>query len=383
MDLVHRSDLRTLMRPYPGPCVSIFLPTHRAGEEVRQDPIRFGNLLRDAEGRLLEMGLRRPEAGEFLAPAEALLKDPFFWRHQGDGLAVFLGAGIHRRFRLPIEVQELVVVSDRFHVRPLLSLLTGDCRYYLLALSQNEIRLLQGTRHRVDEVDLEDVPDGLAGALKLDDGERQLQFHTRTPSSGGRRPAIFHGHGAEDDAKDRILRYFRQIDAGLRDVLSQETAPLVLAGVEYLFPIYREANTYAHLLGEGVAGNPEELRPEELHRRAWPVVEPHFRAERESSSSRYRQLAGTGRTAADPLQIVEAAIHGRVEVLFVAAGEHVWGTIDPETAEVRMREGEPEAGDEDLLDLSAIHTFLNGGAVYAPAADDLPEIPPAAAILRY
>jgi hypothetical protein len=30
----------------------------------------------------------------------------------------------------------------------------------------------------------------------------------------------------------------------------------VLAGVEYLLPIYREANTYPHLLAEGIHGNP-------------------------------------------------------------------------------------------------------------------------------
>jgi len=42
-------------------------------------------------------------------------------------------------------------------------------------------------------------------------------------------------------------------------------APLVLAGVEYLFPIYQEANTYPDLVEEGITGNPENLKPEELH----------------------------------------------------------------------------------------------------------------------
>jgi hypothetical protein len=39
--------------------------------------------------------------------------------------------------------------SDRFHLKPLLPLLTGDGRFYILALSQNQVRLLQGTRYSV------------------------------------------------------------------------------------------------------------------------------------------------------------------------------------------------------------------------------------------
>lgn len=38
--------------------------------------------------------------------------------------------------------------------------------------------------------------------------------------------------------------------------------PLVLAGVEYLLPIYRRANTYPYLLDGGVTGNPEGRRPD-------------------------------------------------------------------------------------------------------------------------
>jgi len=70
-------------------CVSLFMPTHRAGRETEQDPIRFKNLLREAEERLMGKGLRSPEVQEIVKRPQLLLQDQGFWQRQSDGLAVF------------------------------------------------------------------------------------------------------------------------------------------------------------------------------------------------------------------------------------------------------------------------------------------------------
>lgn len=97
------------------------------------------------------------------------------------------------------------------------------------------------------------------------------------------------------------------MDAGIRILLRGQRAPLVLAGVEYLFPIYREASGYPGLVDEGIAGNPEPLSPATLHRQAWSLLEPRFARAEEEAAARYRQLAGTGRTSMDVALIVPAA----------------------------------------------------------------------------
>ncbi|MEH1900069.1 MAG: hypothetical protein V7L04_01270 [Nostoc sp.] len=38
------------------------MPTHPAGPEVRQDPIRFKNLIKEAETRLIDAGLEQKDA---------------------------------------------------------------------------------------------------------------------------------------------------------------------------------------------------------------------------------------------------------------------------------------------------------------------------------
>jgi hypothetical protein len=158
MDIVTIDDLKPLMEPQDGWCISLFMPTHRGGPDVQQDPIRLRNLLRDAEDQLLAQELRQPDVDALLAPARRLLDEPGFWHEQSDGLAVFVGASSFHHFSVPLDLSELVIVGEAFYLKPLLPLLTGDGRFYVLALSQNAVRLLQGTRHSVELIDLPGVP---------------------------------------------------------------------------------------------------------------------------------------------------------------------------------------------------------------------------------
>lgn len=385
MDLLSRADVKALGEKRTGLRVSLYMPTHRAGPEIQQDPIRLKNLIREALERLLARGLGSPGARELLGPAEKLVEDGLFWRYQSDGLAIFLSAERHRHYRLPLRFEELVVVAEHFHIKPLLPLLSGDGQFYVLAISQNEVRLLHGTRYSVDRVDLEGVPTSLAEALRFDDPESRLQFHTATPAPGGRgdRPAMFHGYGVgSNDAKTGLLRFFHKVDAGLGELLRDEQAPLVLAGVEYLFPIYHEANTYAYLVDEGIAGNPEEIGAEELHRQAWAIVQPHFLLAQEEAAARYRRLVPTGQASGEWKTIVPAAYRGRVDTLFVALDVQRWGTFDPDSGAIRLHE-KPGPGASDLLDFAAVQTLQNGGTVFALDQDQMPGGEPLAAVFRY
>ncbi|MBE0429876.1 MAG: hypothetical protein IBX61_08390 [Thermoleophilia bacterium] len=382
MDMITMAELTALSVRNPGWCVSLYMTAHPRGRESEQDPLRFKNLLGEAEERLLAEGLRSPDVREMLKPARSLLQDSGFWRRQSEGLAAFFTPERFYLYRLPIPFEDLVVVSEVFHLKPLLLFFAGDGHFFILALSQKQVRLLEGTRYTVDGIDLKNMPRSLADALKYEDFEKQLQFHTGTSGGRGKRAAVFHGHDIGDEDKDRILRWFHRIDGEISGLLKGERSPLVLAGVEYLFPLYKAANSYPALLDEGVRGNPDELKPEDLHSQAWPLVRSIFTEAREESVSRYSRLAGTGRATADVNEAVLAAHHGRVDVLFVAANVQVWGSFAPGMKSVRVHE-KREPGDEDLLDMAAIQVILKGGTVYPVAPDQMPGHALLAAVLRY
>ena len=380
MNVLTRNNLKLLMAVHKGPCVSVFMPMHRSGPETQQDPIRLKNLIREAEERLIARGLRTPEAKELLEPAERLLRDGLFRQHQSDGLAMFLSLGVFHYYLLPFVFEELVIVTDRFHIKPLLPLLSGDGRYFVLALSQNKIRLLQSTHYSVSELDVADVPENLAETLRDDDSWKDLQMHSAL--SGGQGTFSSVTHGSEVDSKENIKRYFRRIDKGLHEFLRNERAPLVLAGVDYLHPIYKEVNSYPHLMDEGIAGNPERLSAGELHERTWTIVKPYFQKAQQEAVNRYKEFASSGRASNRVRKIILAASHGRIELLFAIPDLQQWGTFDPGTDEIHLHKKE-KTGDEDLLEFAAIQTLLNGGTVYMVGAEKMPDTDPLAAVFRY
>ncbi len=386
MTLLTVDELRNLVEQPQGLCVSIYMPTYQAGD-IQQNPIRFKNVIRKAEELLVENGLSQTEALKFLEPAREIDTSDF-WENQNEGLAFFLTEGVFRYYRLPLNFQELVVVTDRFHLKPLLPLLTNDGQFYVLALSKNHVKLLECTRYTVTEIELEDVPQSMDEALQYDETAQDGQFRIATSKGGTnnsfQQPGSFHGQGSPD--RDRIqrdlLQFFHRVNDGLKKYLVGKKAPLVLAAVEYLFAIYGEANSYPHLLGEGIKGNAELAKPEELQAEGWKIVEPLFLQSWENAIDRYRELASVQKATNDIKEAVPAAYYGRVEQLFVAVGVQQWGNFDPQTNTVYLH-SEAEIGDEDLLDSAAIQTILNGGTVYAVEPDKVPDNAPLAAVFRY
>jgi hypothetical protein len=377
------TDLKVLMGEHKTPCISIFMPTHRSGPEVQQDPIRLKNLLDEAQERLIAVGLRSSEVDELLAPVQDLQADRSYWQRQRDGLVIFLSPDFFVDFRLPLTFENLVVVTDRFHLKPMLPLLSRGRSFYLLTLSQAQISLYEASRHRLEEVELEGVPSGLDEALRFDDPERRLQFHTSTESPRVERSAQFHGHGVGvNNTKANLLRYFNKVDQGLADHLAGETLPMVLVGVEYLLPIYREANSYSHLIQVQIARNPEDIPLEQMKDEAWKLMEPHFQEERKEAIDRYGQYLSEGKASNDLWEVVPASYFGRVETLFTRIGEQRWGIFDRETGQVHPHE-EREPSDQDLLDFAAVHALLNGGRIYTVPPGEVPGDGVIAAVFRY
>lgn len=382
MKSISKEELKALMSTQNSPCISLFMPTYRAGAEIQQNQIRFRNLLRQAEEELLAMGFRASEVKKLLEPAQGLLGNVIFWRQQSDGLAAFLSVDVFNYYCLPIHFDELLIVAERFHVKPLLPVFSGEGHFFVLTLSQKGSHLYEGTKQSIREIELEAIPKSLAEALQYDDLEKQIRFH-RGAARGGERGSMLSGGGAElDDAKENILKYFRQIDKGLHDLLKDEKRPLVLAGVDYLFPIYREANTYPHLMDEGITGNPKGISTEQLHKQALEIVRPYFLKSEQDALSQYRQSSGTGLTSNDIKEIVPAAYHGRIASLFITTGHQQWGVFNQERNEVELH-GKMKPGSEGLLDFSAIQTFLNGGIVFSLPSEKMPDGAPIAAVFRY
>lgn len=380
MTIFRRSDAKQLIEHDAHHCVSIFLPTHYEGPEVRQDPIRLKNLTTAAVDQLIERGLRRPDAEAIVAPVRTLMKDDEFWRRRSDGLACFCAADLFQVYRVPMRLEEELFVDNRFHLKPLAPLLHANARFYILALSQEDARLFESTRYTTSELALPEI-----ALAELDGAEQPHQYHSHqapTQGKGGTTEAIHHGHGGADDrTKVDALQFFHRVDRAVTDVLGDDKAPLVLACVEFLAPIYAEANTYKHLFADIIPGSPNGRSMDEFRARAWELIEPAVRQEEQRSIDAFQQNRASGRASDDIGEVVLAAQAGRVEALLVEQGARQAGRVDPQAQQVQLATGEQD-GNVELLDYAVNRTLANGGKVHV--VEDIPESQsPLAATFRY
>ena len=382
MTELSRSDFQILAGEN-STCISIYMPAEKAGAETRKNPIRFKNLLREAEDKIEHLSESTPELNDSIESAKAYIENYDFWQHQDYGLAFFINRDGVKYYRLPYSFEESIQVSNGFYLKPLLPVLTNDSKFYLLALSQNEVRFFLGSHYTINEIKLpEGVPPSLAEALKYDDPEKQQQFHSGDGGGGGG-TTIYHGQGVgTTDNKDEIKRFFHQINNALVAAFQQERTPLILAGVEFLLPIYQEVNSYNNLLEAGITGNPENVSENDLHSQAWSIIEPHLTAAKQSAMDKYHSLSGTGESTSKLESIVAGAANGQVDTLFVSKDAQCYGTFDRQTNKVKI---DPEETEDniDLIDFAVTQTYLQSGNVYVVEQSQLPESEVAIAILRY
>ncbi|MDV7397998.1 hypothetical protein RZS08_41740, partial [Arthrospira platensis SPKY1] len=133
--------------------------------------------------------------------------------------------------------------------------------------------------------------------------------------------------------------------------------PLVVASVEYLFPIYKEVASYSNVQPGFVQANPEHTDLMLLHEKAWDIVAPQFDRERTEKKALFEQFATTNRTASDIHEIMPAALEGKVDTLFIENRTDIWGVYDPASDTVRLQE-QDEPANVSLLNLLAIEVFL-------------------------
>jgi hypothetical protein len=353
-------------------CISIFIPTHRVGEEVleRKDVLQLKNQLREVEKKLKadKVGPRVIES--LVAPIQELIGDSEFWHHQSDGLAIFRSENLFEKFTLPISFEAFNYVGNQFYLKPLLPVFSGDGTFYVLALELEQVKLYKQTRNSITEVEIEDlIPFRMEERVGYDYEQENLQFRTQ---QGGYGAAAFHGHAAADrDRKDEIARYFREIDKGLMKVLKDDDSPMVVASQEYLYSIYREESSYGYLLNEPIICNLSETDKFLLHELAWEKMAPIFDRERTDKINAFKQYDGTGRTSSEIAGVLPAALEGKVDTLFAQRREDIWGIFDPEKRQVRV-DDQPGPSNTSLINKAAIKTFLSGGKVFLMDADEMP-----------
>lgn len=388
MRQVTADRLTDLLAEQQPPCISLYQPTHRSHPDSRQDPIRFRNLLREIEESLRRNYPKR-DVRSALEKFHALAENTHFWEHRTDGLAILNSPNKFLVLDLQRPVEELVVVADRFHTKPLLRVLQSADRYQILSLSRQEAKLHEGNRYALDPVELENVPATITEALGAELTEPHQTVASYGKGAGGPHsahgePAMYHGHGArKDETEIDRERFFRVIDRAILEHHSRPSGlPLLLAALPEHHAPFRQISRNPHLAERGIEQDPDALGPDQLRAAAWRIMEPYYLQRLAKLVNDYETAKPRQAGSDDLAGIAEAAVAGRVGTLLVEADREVPGKIDAATGEVRRTELADPATNDLLDDLAQI-VLRKGGEVVIVPAERMPSATGAAATYRY
>ena len=366
-DLPTRADLEQLLVVRDPASVSIYLPT-APEERGGRDRIEFKNLSAAGLEQLTAASAERSAVEELRGEFEDLADDDTFWVRQAHSLAVFATPSGARTFQVANRLSPMVEVSDRFHIKPLLRSATFPQAAYVLALSQNAVRLVEVSPDEAPvEVRVQDMPASAADAVgKASIADRGP--HGRIQGSEGQ--------------KVRLRQYARRVEEALRPVLSGLELPLILAAAEPLDAIFRAACTYPHLARTGIAGNPDEKTSAELADASRAVLDELYAAELAELRALYEQRVPQARATDDLAAIARAATFGAVDTAFVDIDETVPGFVAEDDGALTL-DTVDDAANYGVVDEIARRVLLHRGRVLAVRREDIPGDGPAAAILRY
>jgi hypothetical protein len=384
MAILTKEEFKELINYHGDPCISIYIPTHRSGVEVneRQDPILFKNALQSANTLLEEQGLKAPEIEQLLKPGIDLYKNEVFWNNQQEGLAVFLAKGFVKVVQIPFKVAEKTLLNNTFFISPLLPAVVKNEEFYLLVLSKHDAKFYQGNEYGLQRMEVKGLPNGMDDVIHFEEKENQDLF--RRGSGGGDRSASFHGQAeGQLDDKANIAIYFQEVDRTLfTEVLHDKNKPLLLAGVEYLIPIYKGISKYKYITEVAITGNKEYEDNNALFQQAKTLLAPYFEQQTKAALKNYYNQIATANTSSMAEKIIPASYFAQVSDLFICKDTNLWGRFDEENNKVEIHE-QKQAGDECLLNKAAAKTYINGGNVYLLDRAQMPKESIIAAIFRF
>jgi hypothetical protein len=366
------------------PCLSLYQSTHRHHPDNKQDPIRFRSLVKSLEESLRQQ-FGEVEIVPLLEPFVALAGDRDFWNHTLDGLAVLSSRGVFRVYRLQRPVAELAIVAESFHVKPLMRILQSVDRYHVLGLNRKEIKLFEGNRDTLVEIEpAQGIPQTITEAL----GDESTDPHQTVASYGGvgsGHAPMHHGHGGEDtEVGIDTERFFRAIDrAVLRHHSQPSGLPLILAALPEHHHVFHSVSQNPFLVAESIDIHPDALSSiDELRQHAWRCMEPRYLARLNALAEEFGNARAKGLGDDDLSQIAKAVVSGRVTTLLIEDRCEMPGCVNAMTGDIELDSvTNPEVGNvlDDLLALS----LKMGGQVVIVPKEQMPSNTGAAAIYRY
>lgn len=384
MELLTKDLVHELLTANQAPCLSIYMPTHRSHPDNLQDIILFKNLVRQVKVSLLQK-YSLDVVKKHLESFEALAEDNIKWNHTFNGLAVFGAHNVFKVVGVHQSFEELAIVADSFHTKPLRQHLQSLDHFHVLGLTLHDVQLFEGNRHVLAEVELTaGTPKTITEAL----GKELTDKHSTVASyggTGGESSSMHHGHGGRKEETEKDAeRFFRVVATTIYEQYTKPTGwPLILAALPEHHNLFHKVNKNPLLLTNGIAIHPTSVSVDKLAKMAWEIMSPEYNLKLNNIVAHFIQARVNGKGSDDYKEVAIAAVEGKVHTLIVEADRIIPVRItNLVTGNTQKRDlSNPKV--DDLLDDMGELVMKMGGQVVVLPTDKMPSETGLAAIFRY
>lgn len=368
VDIPTQSEVIALIRARSEAAITIYLETTPQTQNIDAARTALKQLTTQAVTQLQDIDVPKRTIWPIEEQLHDLMDDDAFWRVQSNSLAIFVTPDSLRTYRLPNHLTQMVQVADRFHLKPLLRSVSVPQHAFILALAENEVRVIELLGDEpAQEIKVDNMPKDAASVA----GTANVNSRSYSGRQGG-------GEGQ----KHHLRQYCRAVDSALRALLAGRHEPLIIAATDPLLSMYRSVNTYAELADEAITTSPVRVTAHDLGASGRKIMDGLHATTLADLASLYVVRENEGRATTQLARAARAATMGAVDILLVDMDTVVPGVIDATSGEITFDDTQT-AVNYGVVDEIAGRVLLNGGRVYAVRRDEIPEGAELAAILRY
>lgn len=346
--------LNALAANSDAPCLSIYLTVHSSVAESNLDTLALKNMVKDIRAHA---AMHDTETlMKLLAPVEQYLDSKEFVREANGTLAIFSSAKLFETVILPENIPNAFYIDECFYLLPLLDFASNNKSFHVLALGKNHVRLFEGNRYGLEEIQLDNsIPTTMKEALGYDLTDNHLHA-----SAGG--SAAIHGYMEITDERDTDnTRFFRIIDQEINERYSKpQKLPVILAALPENYSLFQSISKNECLQQQFISLNADRVDKAQLHSRALELLNQQQSEAIDKQLARYTSAKAEQLATDDVADIARHAMDSRIERLFLSEGMTMAGTVSVEERKIKPQES--SAG--DIINRIALLTYKQGGYIH-------------------
>lgn len=354
-----RDILKRVKNVYQEGCVTIMCNTHRTHPENASDPIKLKNLIKTAEERLHNDYDKR-----FVWPIMEKLNDlaeKIDHNHNLESLVIFANSDFVDYVRLPIAVEDRVVIDETFATRDIVRAMHQQSAYYILVLSRQTARLIEAYNDKVVEEK--------KGVFPIENKQRETEKVILSMAKG----------------QDNLIEeFFNRVDKIVLEEIKNNPMPILLATETRNFDHYMKIADRKDLIIGHINRNRDDEKPHHIVPDAWQVVLAHYKQKNAARIAELHKAVSEGKFVSDYAEIWRTIQEGRGQTLFVKQGHFQPALlVDNEIMIVEKHERDQKGIVDDIIDEMIEQNFAFGGDVVFMEGDELNKFQNLALTTRY